>query len=104
MISRNKYWFPDEDGTYALFYTWFYEPEVIAKISKDPETDDYICEYFGKLGDDWDYLLASTIEEAMEEVEDLIAFELSNKVDDLHDEIELLERAIKDFEGEDDES
>lgn len=26
MISRNKYWFPDEDGTYALFYTWFYEP------------------------------------------------------------------------------
>lgn len=46
MISRNKYWFPDEDGTYALFYTWFY---------------------------------------------------------DMHDEIELLERAIKDFEGEDDE-
>ena len=40
----------------------------------------------------------------MEEVEDQIAFELSNKVDDLHDEIELLERAIKDFEGEDDVS
>lgn len=103
MISKNKYWFPDEDGTYALFYTWFYEPEVIAKISKDPETDDYICEYFGKLGDDWDYLLASTIEEAMEEVEDLIVFELSNKIDDMYDEIELLERTIKDFEGEDDE-
>lgn len=40
----------------------------------------------------------------MEEVEDLIAFELSDKVDDLQDEIKLLERAIKDFEGEDDES
>ena len=39
----------------------------------------------------------------MEEVEDLIVFELSNKIDDMHDEIELLERAIKDFEGEDDE-
>lgn len=71
MNANDKYWeYNKAEDVHELYYTEYYEPELIA-----------------------------TIEDAKEEVEGIIVCNLENKIESLRNYIEHLKEVLKDFEG-----
>lgn len=100
MSEEEKYWeYDDVEDKHNLYYIEFYEPELIATIERDSD-GDYGCDFHDKFGDDYEYLSATTIEDAKEEVEEIIVCNLEDKIEDLHNYIEHLKKVLKDFEGD----
>lgn len=104
MKAEVKYWeYDDVEDKHNLYYIEFYDPELIATIEKDSD-GDYFCDIKDEFCNDYEYLSATTIEDAKKEVEELITYSLTNKIDDLRDLIEHLKVVVEDFKGEKNET
>lgn len=83
----NKQWV-EEDGKFILEFSPFYEMETIAEVFED----DGWCYSSELLGADNEYLGSDSLEDAKQEVEDLI-------VEYFQDEINYNQELLKAFES-----
>lgn len=99
MNADDKYWkYNEAEDVYELYYVEYYEPELIVTIKKN-FGGDYVYDFHDKFDGDCGYLNATTIEDAKEEVEEIIVCNLEDKIERLRNYFEHLKEVLKDFEG-----
>ena len=102
MNADDKYWkYNEAEDVYELYYVEYYEPELIVTIEKN-FGGDYVYDFHDKFDADCVYLNATTIEDAKEEVEEIIVCNLEDKIERLRNYFEHLKEVLKDFEGDED--
>ena len=89
----NRRWIPNPDGNqtiYELHFTEFYDDEIIATLTKDPEDDTGWLYNIPSLNREDEYLDANNFEEACFQIEELI-------IEEWNDEITRLKECIEKF-------
>ena len=89
----NKRWVPNSNGTqtvYELHFTEFYDDEIIATITKDLDYDTGWIYCISDLHEDEAYLDADSVEDACEQIENII-------IEYWQDEITRLKECIEKF-------
>lgn len=76
---ENRYWLANDD-VYELHFTQFYDDEIILKFTQDKDdSENYI--YVSKLLNvEHDDILAESIEDAMEQFEDMVVDHIQEKI------------------------
>lgn len=67
----NRYWLKN-DEVYELHFTQFYDDEIILKFIQDKEDSESYIYVSDLLNVEHDEILAGSIEDAMEEFEDMV--------------------------------
>ena len=89
----NRRWVPHSNGAqtvYELHFTEFYDDEILATITKEPEDDTGWIYTIPSFNREEEYLDANSLEEACEQIENVI-------IDHWNDEITRLKECIKKF-------
>lgn len=89
----NRRWVPHSNGAqtvYELHFTEFYDDEILATITKDPEDDTGWIYTIPSFNREEEYLDADSLEEACEQIENVI-------IDHWNDKIARLKECIKKF-------
>lgn len=88
----NRYWLKNDD-VYELHFTQFYDDEIILKFTQDKDdSENYI--YVSKLLNvEHDDILAESIEDAMEQFEDMV-------VDHFQEQISYYDEMLDKFQEE----
>lgn len=89
---ENRYWIKNDD-VYELHFTQFYDDEIILKFIQDKhDSENYI--YVSKLLNvEHDDILAESIEDAMEQFEDMV-------VDHIQEQISYYDEILDKFQEE----
>ena len=76
---KNRYWLVNDD-VYELYFTQFYDDEIILKFIQDKgDLENYI--YVSELLNiEHDEILAESIEDAMEQFEDMIVNHIQEQI------------------------
>lgn len=84
---ENRYWLKNDD-VYELHFTQFYDDEIILKFIQDKnDLENYIF-VSELLNVEHDEILAESIEDAMEQFEDMIVDHIKDKIDYYEDMLE----------------
>lgn len=77
---ENRYWVVNDDDVYELHFTQFYDDEIILKFVQDKgDSENYI--YVSELLNvEHDDILAESIEDAMEQFEDMIVNHIQEQI------------------------
>lgn len=77
---ENRYWLKNDD-VYELHFTQFYDDEIILKFVQDKDdSGNYI--YVSDLLDiEHDEILADSVEDAMEQFEDMVVEHIQEQID-----------------------
>lgn len=89
----NRCWVPNFNGTqtiYELHFTEFYDDEILATITKEPEDDTGWTYTIPSFHREEEYLDADSLEEACSQMEELI-------IEHWQDEITRLKECIEKF-------
>jgi len=88
----NKYWLKNND-VYELHFTQFYDDKIILKFVQDKDDSENYIYVSELLNVEHDGILAESIEDAMEQFEDMV-------VDHIKDEINYYEEMLSKFQEE----
>jgi len=86
---ENRYWLVNDD-VYELHFTQFYDDEIILKFKQDKDDSENYIYVSGLLNVEHDEILADSVEDAMEQFEDMV-------VDHIKDEISYYEEMLDKF-------
>lgn len=90
---KNRYWLINDD-VYELHFTQFYDDEIILKFIRDKDDSENYIYVSDLLNVEYDELLAESVEDAMEQFEDMV-------IDHIKEEIAYYEEMLDKFqEGE----
>ncbi len=86
---ENRYWLVNDD-VYELHFTQFYDDEIILKFMQDKDDSENYIYVSDLLNVEHDELQADSLEDAMEQFEDMV-------VDHIKDEISYYEDMLERF-------
>lgn len=87
---ENRYWLKNDD-VYELHFTQFYDDEIILKFIQDKENSENYIYVSGLLNVEHDDILADSIEDAMEQFEDMVVDHIQEQIsyyDDMLDKFQ----------------
>lgn len=88
---ENRYWLRNDD-VYELHFTQFYDDEIILKFVQNKYSENYI--YVSELLNvEYDEILAESIEDAMEQFEDMV-------IDYIQEQINYYDEMLDKFQEE----
>lgn len=89
---ENRYWIKSDD-VYELHFTQFYDDEIILKFVQDKDDSENYIYVSELLNVEYDEILAESIEDAMEQFEDMV-------VDHIQEQISYYEDVLDKFQEE----
>lgn len=75
---ENRYWLKN-DVIYELHFTQFYDDEIILKFMRDKDSKNYIY-VSDLLNVEHDEIQAGSVEDAMEQFEDMVAEHINDEI------------------------
>lgn len=81
---ENRYWIKNDD-VYELHFTQFYDYEIILKFIQDPSNSENYIYVSNLLNVEHDEILAESIEDAMEQFEDMVVDHIKEEIDNYED-------------------
>ena len=76
---ENRYWLVNDD-VYELYFTQFYDGEIILKFIQDPSDSENYIYVSSLLNVEHDDILAESVEDAMEQLEDKVIDYIKEKI------------------------
>ena len=76
---ENRYWLLN-DNVYELHFTQFYDDEIILKFIQDKNDSENYIYVSELLNVEYDDILAESIEDAMEQFEDMVVDHIQEKI------------------------
>ena len=76
---ENRYWLLN-DNVYELHFTHFYDDEIILKFIQDKNDSENYIYVSELLNVEYDDILAESIEDAMEQFEDMVVDHIQEKI------------------------
>lgn len=89
---ENRYWLVNDD-VYELHFTQFYDDEIILKFVQDKDDSENYIYVSDLLNVEYDEILAESIEDAMEQFEDIV-------VDYIQEQISYYDEMLDKFQEE----
>ena len=77
---ENRYWLKNDD-VYELHFTQFYDDEIILKFVQDKDDSENYIYVSDLLNVEHDEILADSIEDAMEQFEDMVIEHIQEQID-----------------------